>query len=111
MAEAPDATVTLGEGFYKFEDRLLHGNDDELRDTLTRLDSECRRTAVPARDQQLPLIVRVDEPDEITEHDAVLMAEPGTWEYQRGQTRIGKMNRKTCMYEFTVSGGKFQRLV
>ena len=37
---------------------------------------ERRRAAVPARDHELPLVVGIDQPDEIAEHDAVLMTEP-----------------------------------
>ena len=39
------------------------------------LDRERLRAAVPARHHQLSLVVRVDQPDEVAEHDAVLVAE------------------------------------
>src|SRR6476646_7833282 len=55
-------------------DRELGANDrddDELRETLQRLQRVDGASAIPAAHHQLPLIVRIDQADEVSEHDAV----------------------------------------
>src|SRR5690554_5724760 len=76
MAKAAGASLTRGKLLHHLELRLHDRYDDELRDALARLDREGVPPAVPTRDHQLALIVRIDQADQIAEYDAVLMAEP-----------------------------------
>jgi hypothetical protein len=59
-------------------DLKFHMHDryhDELRDALAGIDGEGFLAPVPAGHHELPLVVRVDQPDQITEHDAVPVPE------------------------------------
>jgi hypothetical protein len=59
----------------------LHDWDDhELRDTLARLQSEGLVASIPARNHELALVVRIDQTDEIAEHNAVTVAQPRAWQ-------------------------------
>jgi hypothetical protein len=49
--------------------------------------------AVPAGDHQLALVIRVDQADEIAEHDAVLVAETGARKDHCGETRVFEVDR------------------
>ena len=53
--------------------RLNDGDDDQLRDSLHRLNGERRWAAVPGADHELALVVAVNESDQITQHDAVFV--------------------------------------
>jgi hypothetical protein len=75
MPEAAGASGTFLEARDHGELELHDRDDDELRDALTGFDPKRRRSAIPARDLELALIVRIDQTDEIPEHDSVLVAE------------------------------------
>ena len=53
------------------------------------------RAAIPAGHHQLPLVIRVDQADQIAEHDAVLMAEARARQDHRGQSRILHVDRQS----------------
>lgn len=55
---------------------LHHRDDDELGDALARLKREGLLAAIPARHHELTLVVRIDQANEIAEHDAMAMAKP-----------------------------------
>src|SRR5205085_10554249 len=73
-AEAARAALAFLERLDHVELHLQDGNDHELRDPFERLDLERFLAAVPARDHELALVVGIDEPHEVAEHDAVLVA-------------------------------------
>ncbi len=75
MTEASGATAALRKRLYELEVDLPHGHDHELRDALPRLNTERRGPTVSAGDQQFPLVVGIDQADEITEDDSVFMPE------------------------------------
>jgi len=74
MPETTLSAVAFGEIFHLFKGDLHNGYKHQLRDTFADFDSECGVTAVPARYQQLPLIVRIDQADQIAQYNAVFMA-------------------------------------
>src|SRR5262249_29634227 len=53
---------------------------NELGNTVTRLDpyALAGRIAIPSRDQARPLVIGVDHPDRVAEHQAFLVTETGT---------------------------------
>ena len=63
-----------------------------------------RPAAVPDRDHDLPLVVRVDQADEVAEHDAVLVAEARARQDQRGEARIGEVDRDAGRDQLAVAG-------
>src|SRR6185312_5018911 len=71
---------------------LHDGHDHELRETLHRIEREGGMTAVPRRDHQLALVVRVDQADEVAQHDAVFVTETRTRQDQRRVAGIADMH-------------------
>ena len=75
----PESSGAARRGFKVRHDlkiNLHHRDDDELGDALARLEREGLLSAVPARDHEFTLVVRIYEADEIAEHDAVAVAKP-----------------------------------
>src|SRR5690242_11349863 len=69
-AEAARPARALRERVDHFELDLHDGDHDQLRDPLERVHDEGLLAAVPAGDHELSLVVRVDEPHEVAQHDA-----------------------------------------
>lgn len=63
-------------------------NDDELSDPIHGLNEEGILAPVPDRDEHLPLIIGVDEPDQISQHDTVLVAETTSGQNNRRQPGV-----------------------
>src|SRR6266478_3834106 len=87
FSSAPEASRASLAGRKFFDDiqlHLHHRHDDELGDAVHGVDRESLFRPVPHRDHHLPLVVRVDEAHQVTEHDAVLVPEPGARQYDRG---------------------------
>ena len=77
-----------------FSSHLHHGDHHELRDALERVHHERLAAAIPARDEDLALVVRVDEAHEVAQHDAVLVAQAGARDEDRGEPRIAEVDRE-----------------
>jgi hypothetical protein len=73
MAEAARVAVALVELLNDFEVNLLYGNEHQLRDPIPWINQERVIAAIPARDFNFPLVVAVDESNQVTQHDTVLM--------------------------------------
>jgi len=80
MSESSGAARRRFEVFNNLQLNLHHRDDHELRNTLARLQSEGLMTSIPARHHEFALVVRIDEPDEIAEHNAVAVTQPGAWQ-------------------------------
>ena len=99
------AAKTAGAAHARFEvvddveARLHDGNDYQLRDPFQRLQSENGIAAIPARHHDLPLIVGVDQADEIAEHDAELVRESRTRQHESGESGIRKVDRDSSRNE------------
>jgi hypothetical protein len=76
MSEAADAARRGFEVRHNLKFDLHHRDDHELGDALPGLERVGLATAVPARDHELALVVRIDEADKIAEYDAMAMAKP-----------------------------------
>src|SRR5678815_2396841 len=76
-------------------------HDHELSEPLHRLDHERRVAAVPRRNENLSLIIGIDEPDEVAEHDAMLVAETRARQDHRRETGIGEVNRDAGPVSYT----------
>src|SRR5690348_14012188 len=74
--EAAGAAAARVELLHDLETDLYHRHDDELREALHRLDGEGAAAAIPRGEEDLPLVIGVDQTDEVTEHDAVFVTEP-----------------------------------
>ena len=67
--------------------------------------------AVPAGHHQLSLVVRVDQPDQIAEHDAVLVAESRARQDHRGEARVLHVDREAGGNQLGLPGLEHQRRV
>ena len=94
MSKPAGTPCTLREFFDDLKFDLLHGYDDQLRDTFANFDGKSVAPAVPARDHDFSLVVGVDQPDQVAEHDAVLVAQSGTRQDQRGVARIRDVDQR-----------------
>ena len=74
--------------------RLYHRYQDKLCNTLANVDGESAIAAVPARHHQLALVIRVDQTDQVAEHDAVFVAQPRARQDQRRQAWIADVDRQ-----------------
>ena len=75
------------------EFNLQHRYHDHLRNALHRLNCEFGVPAIPDRDKYLSLVVGVDQPDEIAQHDAVFVAQSGARQDHRCRGGIVEVNR------------------
>ena len=90
------------------EGRLHYGHDHKLGDALQRLDRECGHAAVPATHHQGPLIVRVDQPDEVAEHYAVLVAQARARKDHRSEARVANVDRQPGRNQLGLPGSQRQ---
>jgi hypothetical protein len=69
----------------RFPSKLIHnlelrsddGDEDHLADAIAGVDRERLLTAVPYADTDFAVVVRVDQPHQVAENDAVPDTEPG----------------------------------
>src|SRR6185295_14207377 len=108
---AAGAALGLRELLDHFELHLNDRYDHELRNALARLDRERRLATVPARDEHLALVVGVDQPDQIAEHDAVLVPEAGARQHDRRITGVFQMDRDARGDELRVARLQLERRV
>ena len=92
VPEAAGTALAFVEALDQLEMRLHHRHQHQLRDALADGDLESGIAAVPAGDHQLALVVRVDQADQVAQHDAVLVAQARARKDQRGQARIGDVD-------------------
>ena len=69
------------------------------------------RAAIPARHHELSLVVRIDEPDEVAEHDAVLVTQTRARQDHRGEPGIVEVDREAGRNELGTACGEQQRRI
>lgn len=94
MTEAASATLAFVERFDDFEVSLHHRHQHQLGDALANRDGERRVAAVPARHHQLALVVRIDQADQVAQHDAVFMAQARARQDDCRQARVADVDRQ-----------------
>lgn len=99
MAEAAISTVALAKLFNDFKSNLLDRDEDHLRDALAGLNLVDIAPAVPARDENLALVVRIDQPGKVAKYQAVFVAKPRARQQDRGKTGIADVNCDPCRYK------------
>ena len=82
-----------------------------MGDAFPRLDPKRAPAAIPARDQQLALVVRIDEPDQVAEDDAVPVAEAGAGQDDRRESRILQVDGHSGVDELAPTRGQQQRFI
>ena len=76
--------------------KLQHRYEHQLCDAIQRLDGKGRNAAIPQGHLQFALIIRINQTNEIAQHDAMLGTEAGARQDYRGVSRIANMDRQTA---------------
>ncbi len=74
-AAVPEAAATAMAGIEfgdAFEFHLRDRYEHHLRDAFAHFDGERLRATIPTGHEHLPLVIRIDQTDQITQHDTVL---------------------------------------
>ena len=103
-AEPAAAAFAQREFFDDVELCLHHRHDHQLRHALHRHQREWDLAAIPQRNEDLPLIIRVDQADQVAEHDAVLMPQTGSRQYHCGIAGIAEVYRDAGGDELALLG-------
>lgn len=91
-AKAILATVTLFKVLHHIEIHLHYRHYHQLRDPLQRIQQERRVPTIPAGDKYLPLIIGVDQSDQIAQDYAMLVAQPGARQNYCCESGVSKMD-------------------
>ena len=92
---APEPTLTARRQTERLQFpklNLNNGHEHDLSQSAHGVDGERLRAAIPATDQQGPLIVGVDEPDQVAEDDAVPVAQSGAGQDQSCEAGVGDVD-------------------
>src|SRR5690554_1112484 len=103
---AAKTTFTTFTGSEFVDDRevgLNDRDDDQLGDTFQRVENEALVSAIPARDQQLSLIIGIDEADQVAEYDAMFVTEAGAGQDHGCIARISQMDRHAGRNQYRLS--------
>ena len=111
VAEAAGTAIAVGEGFHDLEAGLHHWHEYHLRNALAGLDREAILAAIPAGNEQLAMIIRVDEAGEIAQHDAMLVAQPEARQQHRRQLGVADVDGDAGGDELGLAGMDIQRLI
>ncbi len=90
-AESASPSFRRAKAVDESEFDLHDRNDDELSDPIHGLNAEGIFAPVPDRDEHLPLIIGIDEPDQIAQHDTVLVAQTTSGQDNRRQPGVGQV--------------------
>ncbi|CNK18225.1 Uncharacterised protein [Mycobacterium tuberculosis] len=82
------------EFLHQFEVRLHDWHQHQLGNTFANGDVERGLATVPARHHQLALVVRIDQAHQVTQHDAVFVAQARARQDQSRQARIADVDRQ-----------------
>ena len=95
-AETAGTPCAFPEFIDDVEADLKYRDDDQLRQSVQRVQCESLVAAVPCRNHQLSLIIRVDQTDEVAQYDAVFVSQAAAWQDEGGVSRVGDMYGQTC---------------
>ena len=111
MPETTGPTIALIEFLHLFENRAHHRDQDQLCDAFADLDPKRGMPAIPAGHVKLTLIIRVDQADQIAQHDTVLMPQSRTRQDDSCQRRIRNVDGDPGGDQLRLTGPQFQRTV
>ncbi len=111
VAEAAAAAMAGIEFGHAFEIHLRDRHEHHLGDTFAHFDGKRLGPAIPAGHEHLPLVIRIDQADQITQHDAVFMTQAGARQQHRSQMRIVDMDRQTGRNQRGLAGLQRYRLL
>jgi hypothetical protein len=92
VAEATTASATFPKQIDNLKFHLNNRHEYHLRKAFTGTNREHAWTAIPAGNQNLSLIIGIDEPNEIAEHNAMPMPKPRAGQDDRREPGVLDMN-------------------
>ena len=75
MTEAAGAPVAFVELLHDPEFDLFHRYEHHLRDAFARLNLVTVRASIPARYKDLSLVVGIDKPGQVAQHESMLVSQ------------------------------------
>jgi len=111
MAEATIAPIRIVEFIDDIECHLLNGHKHHLGDTLTRFDLVGISPSIPDGYEYLALVVRIDEPGQVTEYKTMLVTQPGSRQQNRSEASVTNVDGQSGWNQDSVSGCHGHRLV
>ena len=94
-AEPARPPFARGEVIHDIEFDLHDRNYNQLSDSFHGIEYEDACSAIPRRDENLALIVRIDQADQIAQNDAVFVTQSRPRQHHCGQPGISKVYRQT----------------
>jgi hypothetical protein len=101
----------LGECVNDIKRHLNDRDDYELGDALERFELEQLIAAIPDRNKYLALVVRIDQANEISQNDTVLVAQSRSRQDHRRQPRVRKVYRNSAWNEFCLARADREHIV
>jgi len=111
MTESAVGSLALGESLYPFELDLDHRHKHHLRDAVTDPYFERLLPPIPAGHKHLPLIIRIDQADQIAEHNAMFVPQTRARQQDRRQASVIDMNRQPGGDQVRFTRLKGKRLI
>jgi hypothetical protein len=94
VTESSFPSVTFPKQTHELKLRLNDRHEYHLRNSIARVNRESTRPAIPAGNEDLSLVIGVNEPDQVAEHEAILTSEPRAGQDGRRKPWIVDMNGK-----------------
>lgn len=106
MPEATGSALAFAELIDDFKVNLSHGDKHHLRNAIAYGNLKGGLASIPQGDKNLPLVIRIDQPDQIPKDDAMLVPQARARQQNGGQRRITDMNGESRRDEVGFTGLK-----
>ena len=95
MAKAAGAAMRAFKFLDDFKTDLNNRDDNKLRNAIADFDGETFVAAVPAGNKQLALVIRINQANQVAQHNAMFMAEARTRQYHSRHIGVFDINCHT----------------
>jgi hypothetical protein len=110
-SKSAGAARTLREIVDHVELHLNHRYDHQLGKAVHRVKHKWRTSTIPCRYKNLSLIVGIDQPNQVAEHDAVLMPQPGARQDHGREAGVVQVYGDARGHQFRLSRRQRERVV
>jgi hypothetical protein len=98
MTEATGATLARIEIVNDSKVNLHDRHNYHLSESRPRFEDEAFRPAIPAGNEQLPLVIGINQTHQVAKYDSIFVAKTGAWQDHSRQTRVLYIYGYTCGY-------------
>lgn len=92
MTKPAGSSATGLEIGHDLELSLNYGKKNQLGNAIAGFNDKMFGPAVPDGNEELSLIIRIDQADQVAQDDAVLVTEPRAWQHDGRVPGVGDMN-------------------